>query len=208
MSEGLKHDGDATSLAGHVLCAVPQLADPNFERSVVLMIDHDERGAFGLVLNNTLPTRVAEVASSLGLTWEGAPEQEIHLGGPVEPIRGFVLHDQPTWDPLAEEVIDGVWLTMTLDAVSERGSFGGAGSFRFVLGYAGWGAGQIEAEMASGSWIAVPIGSPAGAGEGLDPPWIFRADPEAMWGEALSALGVDPARFVGHHGLGSPIAKA
>lgn len=208
MSASPDHDAEATSLAGHVLCAVPQLVDPNFVRSVVLMIEHNESGAFGLVLNSTLPTRVAEVASSLGLTWEGAPEQEIHLGGPVEPIRGFVLHDQPAWDPLADEVMEGVWLTMTLDAVLQRGTFGGAGSFRFVLGYAGWGAGQLEAEMASGSWIAVPLRAPAEDGDGLQAPWIFQADPEAMWHEALSSIGVDPARFVGHHGIGSPIAKA
>ncbi|MEZ4450020.1 MAG: YqgE/AlgH family protein [Nannocystaceae bacterium] len=208
MSASFEYDDDATTLACHVLCAVPQLADPNFVRSVVLLIEHNDDGAFGLVVNNTLPTAVADVAESLGLEWEGSSSAVIHLGGPVEPVRGFVLHDQPSWDPLAEEVMEGIWLTMTLDAVRERKTFGARGHFRFILGYAGWSAGQLEAEMASGSWIAVPLHGAGEGGEGLESSWVLRADPEAMWSEALSSIGVDPARFVGHHGIGSPIAKA
>src|ERR1041384_5229815 len=93
---------DASGLSRHLLCAVPQLVDPNFERSVVLIIEHNAKGAFGLVLNNRLTTRVHDMAQAIGLRWGGDPEQTVGLGGPVETTRGFIVHDQPAWAPLAE----------------------------------------------------------------------------------------------------------
>ncbi|MCB9566402.1 MAG: YqgE/AlgH family protein [Myxococcales bacterium] len=199
------HDNPvATSLAHHLLCAVPQLVDPNFVRSVILMIEHGDDGAFGLVVNNPLPTLIAEVTDSLGLHWRGPGDQHVLLGGPVETVRGFVLHDQPAWDPLADEVVDGIHLTATLDGIDRDAAFGGEGRFLFTLGYAGWGAGQLEREMVSGSWVAVPVGrEPGVSGE-----WLLRVDPEVMWQEALAAFGIDPARLVGHRGIGVPVAKA
>ena len=85
------------------------------------MIEHNEDGAFGLVINNCLPTRVADVTESLGLEWYGEEDEKVRLGGPVEPVRGFVLHDQPGWDPLADEVCDEV-------AVIDRGRLIASGS--------------------------------------------------------------------------------
>lgn len=197
--------GVTTSLTRHLLCAVPQLADPNFVRSVVLVVEHNDEGAFGLVLNNTLPTRVSEVTESLGLEWRGPEDQRVRLGGPVEPVRGFVLHDSLDWDPLAEPVCEGLLLTATLDAISPEVGIGGAGRILFTLGYAGWGEGQIEEEMTSGSWVAVPIRED---GPGVSAQWILQTSPESMWQEALAAIGIDPARLVGHRGIGEPVAKA
>jgi len=194
-----------TSLAHHLLCAVPQLVDPNFVRSVILVVEHNNEGAFGLVLNNSLTTRVAEVTESLGFEWRGPEEQCVRLGGPVEPVRGFVLHDSIEWDPLAESVCEGLLLTATLDAISPQSGIGGEGKVLFTLGYAGWDGGQIEAEMTSGSWVAVPIRDD---GQGVSPSWILEADPEDMWHDALAAIGIDPARMVGHRGIGEPVAKA
>src|SRR5262245_56288876 len=114
---------DSSSLGGHLLCAVPQLLDPNFRRSVVLMLEHNEDGALGLVLNNPLPNTVSEVARSLQLRWEGDDEATVRLGGPVEPMRGWILHDQAEWDPSAEEVLPGLWLTTSLDPVTRAGHF-------------------------------------------------------------------------------------
>ena len=196
-----------TGLAGHLLCAVPQLADPNFARAVVLMISHDDQGAFGLSLTGPLPTTIREVAEVIGLRWAGDPAAPLRLGGPVEPTRGFVLHRLPAWDPHAEPVVDGLWLTTSLDGVDPQRPVG-ADTALLLMGYAGWGPGQLEAEMTSGSWIAVPIRPPGGAGEGVDLDWLFTADPAVLWAEALAAAGADPARFVGHRGLGKPIARA
>jgi putative transcriptional regulator len=190
---------DSSSLGGHLLCAVPQLLDPNFRRSVVLMLEHNEDGALGLVLNNPLPNTVAEVARSLQLRWEGAAEATVRLGGPVEPMRGWILHDEPDWDPSAEEVLPGLWLTTSLDPVTRAGNFAVGGEGRhvlFLLGYAGWASGQLEAEVAAGSWLPVPIDARRGpARYGVSPRWVLETEPAQMWAGALAALGVDPGRL-------------
>lgn len=199
-----------SSLAGHLLCAVPQLQDPNFKRSVVLMLEHDERGALGLVINNPLPNAMSEVAESLGLSWEGDPDATIRLGGPVEPMRGWILHNQSDWDEDAQELLPGVLLTTSLEGIGggsdESREIGANGSsVLFLLGYAGWGSAQLEGEIAAGSWVAVPIKArgDAAAGEaapGVDPHWLFDADPDDMWDESLRSIGVDPGRLVGLKG--------
>ncbi len=203
----------ATSLAQHLLCAVPQLRDPNFVRSVVLMVDHSRKGAFGLILNHPLPTSMAEMASAIGLQWVGPEDTQVRLGGPVEPSRGFILHDRPEWDPLADALTPELFLTTSLDAVKagadvDAPRLGTTGSRALAfLGYAGWGAGQLEAEMASGSWMAVPLRAESSAeegvvGQGVTPSWLWSVSPEAMWAEALRSIGIDPAWLVGA-GVGS-----
>ncbi|MCA9655084.1 MAG: YqgE/AlgH family protein [Myxococcales bacterium] len=190
---------DSTSLGGHLLCAVPQLLDPNFRRSVVLLLEHNEEGALGLVLNNPLPNTVADVARGLDLSWEGDEDETVRLGGPVEPMRGWILHDQPDWDPTAEEVLPGVWLTTSLEPVTRAGhrAVGGDHSrVLFLLGYAGWAGSQLEGEIAAGSWLPVPIDTSDGpARYGVSPRWVLEQEPEDMWTSALRALGVDPGRL-------------
>jgi putative transcriptional regulator len=195
-----------TSLGKHLLCAVPQLRDPNFERSVVLMLEHGTEGALGLVLNNPLPNTVAEVAEGLGLQWAGDAEATVRLGGPVEPMRGWILHEDPEWDPAAHAMFPGVHLTTSLDPVQRVGNLiCGADNrrFLFLLGYAGWGGSQLEGEIAAGSWVAVPIDTGVTEGSepvGVPPAWLFETDPEDMWDDALRSIGVDPARLVGLKG--------
>lgn len=193
---------DSTSLGGHLLCAVPQLLDPNFRRAVVLLLEHNEDGALGLVLNNPLPNTVADVARGLKLQWEGDEEQTVRLGGPVEPMRGWIVHDQPDWDPTAEEVLPGVWLTTSLEPVTRAGNHavgGHGGRVLFLLGYAGWGSTQLEDEIAAGSWLPVPIADAPGnpASYGVAPRWVLDVEPEDMWAAALGSLGVDPGRLSG-----------
>lgn len=196
--------GRTTSLARHLLCAVPQLQDPNFKRSVVLMLEHTSEEALGLVLNNPLPNTIAEVAEGLGFEWMGDPEACVRLGGPVEPMRGWILHDVEAWDDHALEILSGVRLTTSLDPVEKDAQVGGGGeSFLFLLGYAGWGASQLEGEIAAGSWVAVPVTEPDDDDEfalGVSPRWIFDCEPEDMWSSALQAIGVDPGRLVGLKG--------
>ena len=202
MSNGTR--SEATSLARHLLCAVPQLLDPNFHRSVVLMLDHGEDGALGLVLNNPMDTTLREVAESLALAWRGDPGATVRLGGPVEQVRGWFLHDQPDWDSGARSLTSGLWVTTSLESVdrSSGGDFGGADAqFLFLLGYAGWAGGQLEAEIAAGSWVLVPIvdGEDESA-SGVPVDFLFNSDPQHMWSEALTAIGVDPQRLVGMQG--------
>jgi putative transcriptional regulator len=194
-----------TSLGKHLLCAVPQLRDPNFERSVVLMLEHGEDGSLGLVVNNPLPNKVAEVAEGLGLQWVGDPKTTVRLGGPVEPMRGWILHEDAAWDPSAHTLFPGLNLTTSLDPVQRAGHLvcGEHGArFVFLLGYAAWGASQLEDEIAVGSWVAVPVDDAAMGDEliGVSPSWVFETEPEAMWDDALRSIGVDPARLVGLKG--------
>jgi len=190
---------DSTCLGGHLLCAAPQLLDPNFRRSVILMLEHGEEGALGLVLNNPLPNRVAEVAAGLDLRWCGDEEETVRLGGPVEPMRGWIVHDQPQWDPTADEVLPGVWLTTSLEPVTQAGhhDVGGPESrVLFLLGYAGWAGAQLEGEIAAGSWLPVPIDTNEQPTRvGVLPRWLLETEPEEMWSSALHSLGVDPGRL-------------
>jgi putative transcriptional regulator len=200
------------SLACHLLCAVPQLDDPNFKRSVVLLVEHGEDGALGLVLNQELPNLVAEVSSPLGLQWRGAPSAHLRQAGPVEPVRGWILHDQATWDEQAHQIAPGLWLTASLDHITDGADqpvpIGDAGDALFFVGYAGWGPHQLEAEIAAGSWVIVPLRGlrepvPAhdvACGVGVDVRWVFATEPADMWSQALRSIGVDPARLVGLKG--------
>jgi putative transcriptional regulator len=148
---------------------------------------------------------MGEVAASLGLSWQGPDDATVRLGGPVAPVRGWILHDTPDWDPTAREVLPGVWLTTSLEPATRAGrrEIGCDGaSFLLLLGYAGWGGSQLESEIAAGSWVAVPIvaGGEDEDSRGVDPRWLFDTDPADMWDSALHAIGVDPARLVGLKG--------
>ena len=182
---------------------MPQLIDPNFHRSVVLMLEHGSEGALGLVLNNPMPTTLREVAESLDLEWIGDPEERVRLGGPVEPIRGWILHDQTGWDSEAEAIVEGLWLTTSLDPIlrDENTRFGADDArFLFLLGYAGWAGGQLEAEIAAGSWVMVPVIGSDDRRMGVDADFVFQTDPSEMWNRALGAIGVSPERLVGMQG--------
>ncbi len=180
----------------YLLCAVPQLLDANFRRSVVLMLQHAEDGALGLVLNHPMDTPVSDILSSLELHWHGNPGARARLGGPVEPARGWLLHDCKTLDPYADEITPGLLLTTSLAGLHEQDDvrLGSEGKVVMLLGYAGWGAGQLEQEMAMGSWVPVPLGLGARHVSGA---FLLQTDPDELWNGVLRAIGVDPAMLVG-----------
>lgn len=193
------------SLANCLLCAVPQLMDANFHRSVVLVLAHGAEGALGLVVNRALPVSIREVAHELDLSWTGHEEESVRHGGPVSPERGWILHDQSTWDPCAEEIVrDELWLTTSLDHVRKAGAreFGDQMRMVFALGYAGWEAGQLETELAAGSWVVVPLADDDCAERGVDVDWLFDTPAELMWHQALAAIGINPLHLVGMHASG------
>ena len=143
------------SLRGQLLIASPDLPDPNFCKSVVLLIDHDSEGAFGLILNRTTKRCLSEFwASDEPGTQE---ELAIAVGGPV-PGPILVLHGEQSDDQFEERsdmIIDGVYLTKIDDEYHEvlrRISH----PIRVFVGYAGWGAGQLEMEIDTGSWLTQP----------------------------------------------------
>jgi putative transcriptional regulator len=169
-----------TNLAPGLLLAMPQLADPNFTRSVVLMIEHGDRGSFGLIVNQPSPIKAMELLDSLSLAWRGDPDAVVWSGGPVQRTTGWVLHEpMPGDDSGTSEVGPGLALSTSTDRLRAIAA-SPPGRIRLLLGYSGWAPGQLAAEMARGSWIHAEA----------DPALIFDAPPDEMWARALKSVGI------------------
>jgi putative transcriptional regulator len=163
-----------TSLRGHLLVAGPGLWDPNFRRTVVLIGHHDPDGAVGVVLNQPLAATVAEAAPPLSpLVPSGEP---VFRGGPVQPESAVVLADFENPDRAGVLALDTIGF---LPEESDPDSLGGLRRARVFAGYAGWSAGQLEAEMEEDAWHAAPA----------LPGDVFTNDPERLWGAAVRRLG-------------------
>ncbi len=154
--------GDAleiqTSYAGRLLVAKPDMGDPRFAESVILMIKHSPDGAFGLVINKpVLEVGLAELAEGFGIADVATSgTAKAHFGGPVEPNLGFVIHSNDYASAGTIAVTDTI--AVSSDARAFRDILGGEGPqrFVFVMGYAGWSAGQLEAEIARDDWEIAP----------------------------------------------------
>lgn len=161
------------------LIAVPQLEDGFFIRSVVLLIHHDETGAMGLVVNRPLDLELSEVAQQHGIEDSKASGQ-VFFGGPIEGFRGFVVH----CGELCEDdtkIADGVLLTGSVEVLRTL-LIDGQTDFRLYLGYAGWGPGQLDQELAAGDWVT---------GE-FQPSYLFDLKADDVWETALADLGIMP----------------
>jgi putative transcriptional regulator len=162
----------AESLRGSLLIAAPQLLDPNFRRTVVLVADHGDEGAMGVILNRPSGMTVADAAPDLEPLVGG--EAPIFAGGPVQPTSGVVLAEVAEAD---EPVFGDVVLVPGLGELADV--IDGAGSVRVFAGYAGWGPGQLDEELGRDDWIT----EPAHASD------VFSEDPEALWGSVLERKG-------------------
>ena len=141
------------SLKGHFLIASPSLSDSNFHQSVVLILQHDSNGALGVVINRTLEVTVKQACEQV-LEVECDIEGNLHQGGPCEALL-MVLHSNDAVDPDDESVLPGLHFTTDKDTIEELVLYPSA-ELKFVVGYSGWGAGQLEDELKSGSWLVVP----------------------------------------------------
>lgn len=175
--------GPLQASAGALLVAEPELDDPNFDRTVVVLLHHDAEGAFGLVVNRPLgrvPT--ADLLRRLDLDAEGVSgETELFYGGPVQPELGTVLHGPDYRGGDTRTVVVGLAASndpAILRAIAEGR---GPGRARVVLGYAGWGPGQLEGELQQRAWFLLPA----------DPELVLAADPAKVWERALARRGVD-----------------
>jgi putative transcriptional regulator len=139
------------SLQGHLLVASPKLNDPNFFRSVILLVQHNDDGSLGLVLNRPLDVTVQTAWRKLSQS-PCEIEGQIHQGGPCEGVL-MALHTDIEASDI--EVMDGVQFTTTRDGIEHVVTHPG-GTVRLFVGYAGWSAGQLEQELTSGSWITMP----------------------------------------------------
>ncbi len=174
---------DTPYLAGHLLVAMPGMPDPRFAKSVIYVCAHNDEGAMGLVINQVMEdVSFPDLLDQLGIV-PGAQVKpiSIHFGGPVEQGRGFVLHS-PDYVHESTVSVDGkISLTATVDILKAIAQGNGPHSSLLALGYAGWGAGQLDAEILQNGWLSVSA----------DPDIVFKTNFGDKWKQALDKLGVD-----------------
>ena len=187
-------------LDGQLLIAMPVMSDPRFARSVIYLCAHSEDGAMGLIINQRAShISFPDLLERLGIATEDADDgtaedtgsMSIHVGGPVETGRGFVLHSS---DYFAEDstltIEDGVCLTATLDILKAIAAGNGPDRAILALGYAGWSPGQLEIEIQANGWLNCPA----------DPDLIFDKNLETKYARALAKIGIDPSHLVSDAG--------
>lgn len=162
------------SLKGHLLIAGPSLVDPNFRRAVVLVGEHSEEGALGLILNRPLEATVAEAVPELSALAAG--NDQVHFGGPVQPSAIVVLADFVKPDRAGSLVLDSVGF---LPSEVDPEELGELRRTRVFAGYAGWGPGQLDGELEEGSWIVEPA----------LPEDVFTVEPDELWSAVLLRKG-------------------
>ena len=179
-----------TSLTGQLLIAMPQMEDRRFSRSVVFMCAHNAEGAMGLIVNKTVEQpSMGELLKQLSIEGDGFSRALVHFGGPVEAARGFVLHSTD-YTEQATLVVGDVGLTATMDILRAIGRGEGPRQRFFALGYAGWGPGQLDAEIQANGWLTVPS----------DNALLFDETIDDKWRRAIGKLGVDPFALSGDAG--------
>lgn len=191
---------DEGYLDGQLLIAMPAMGDERFSRSVIYLCAHSSEGAMGIIINQRAPNiSFTELLEQLNIV---PPEDRIslpsalgamavHLGGPVETGRGFVLHSADYFK--AESTLpidDSVCLTATVDILRDIAKGSGPNKALLALGYAGWAPGQLEDEIQSNGWINCPA----------DPELIFDPEVDRKYTKALGSLGIDPIRLVNDSG--------
>jgi putative transcriptional regulator len=187
-------------LDGQLLIAMPVMSDPRFARSVIYICAHSEDGAMGLIINQrashiSFPDLLERLGIEPANGEDGITEEvgrlSIHVGGPVETGRGFVLHSS---DYFAEDSTlpneDDVCLTATIDILKAIAAGNGPNRAILALGYAGWSPGQLESEIQANGWLNCPA----------DADLIFDSNLEAKYVRALGKLGIDPSHLVSDAG--------
>ncbi|MEL6465625.1 MAG: YqgE/AlgH family protein [Pseudomonadota bacterium] len=187
-------DTAALDLTGQLLIAMPGMGDPRFDRSVVFLCAHSQDGAMGLIVNKPAADMVlGELLDQLDISCTSpARDTVVHFGGPVETQRGFVLHSADYKSRLQTLKIGAFGMTTTQDVLEDIAAGNGPNDALIMLGYAGWGAGQLEGEIARNGWLTAPA----------SPKLVFGDDDLTTWMDALDVLGVDPV------GLSSTAGRA
>jgi putative transcriptional regulator len=172
-----------------LLLSMPQLLDPNFSRTVVLLCDYNSDGAFGLIVNRPSDMPASEMVN---LQPPVVPGNALRLwfGGPVEPQRGWILlGDEP--DAEFKRISDGLYLSMSPEILRHVLEASPAPRARILAGYAGWGPGQLDEELSHSSWLMADV----------DPDLLFETPAEQMWETAIRRLGADTGSLTTSHGV-------
>lgn len=183
-------------MAGKLLLAMPAMGDQRFHKAVILMCAHDEKGAMGLVINHVLPgIELHDLFQQLNIdmneeTMKKASQHPVMGGGPVETARGFILHSNDFEQDDTIKIDDTINVTGTIDALHAVATDNGPEKMLFILGYAGWSAGQLDQEIQQNAWLITEA----------DPELIFDIPVNDKWDQAVQTLGFDPAMLSGDAG--------
>jgi putative transcriptional regulator len=190
-----RKDMQSSYLDGQLLVAMPLMTDKRFSRSVIYMCAHSDKGAMGLIINQKAPhISFRELLGQLNISTRD-PDRiardlidiSVHVGGPVETGRGFVLHSSDYYAADSTLAIDDtVSLTATVDILKAIAAGRGPGRAILALGYAGWRAGQLENEITANGWLHCPA----------DPELLFDCALDQKYERALSKIGIDPSHLV------------
>ena len=183
---------DERYLTGQLIVAMPNMLDPRFARTVIYLCAHTEDAAMGLVVNRLIGSiTFSDLLEQLEIDAGGdGRDIPVHFGGPVESGRGFVLHSPDYRQEGTLQVSEGVSLTATIDILRDMADGRGPDRSLLALGYAGWGRGQLDAEMQSNSWLHVA------PDDGL----VFDDDLDGKWERAITKLGFDFSMLSGDAG--------
>lgn len=172
-----------TNLTDHFIIAMPGLLDENFTQSVTYICEHDENGTFGIIINRESDISLEDVMAQMQIphTTSATTKKKVYTGGPVQENRGFILHHPVgNWDS-SLVVNDSIALTTSKDILQAIANNSGPDNNIIALGYAGWGPGQLEGELAANAWLSCPA----------DEQIIFNTPVENRWQAAADLLGVD-----------------
>lgn len=182
-------NAQTSSLAGQLLIAMPNLADPNFWQSVVLLGVHsDTEGAFGLIVNRPIDIDMHDILNELGQEPVDHELPAVLAGGPVQPSQGFVLFQrgplQPSDDDIA--ISDSLAVSGNTETLAKLSLSESHKRYVLLLGYSGWFPGQLEREIEENSWVVAP----------LDSTIIFDVPAHERWAAALKSIGIEPGALV------------
>jgi putative transcriptional regulator len=169
-------------LAPVLLVSMPQMLDPNFARTVVLLAEYGKHGAFGLVVNRQMSEPAHEVIRPEP-PMQIQKDVHLYVGGPVEPSRAWVLTAHRELDQDALEIVSGVYLSAAPDLIRHTLRSSPDPPVRLVIGYAGWAPGQLDDELAASSWLMAPV----------EADLVFETPLAVMWETAIRRLGADPS---------------
>ena len=180
----------SSSLAPTLLLSMPQMADPNFTRTVILLCRHNDEGAFGLVVNRPL-VATGKIVVNLDPPVETERELEIWIGGPVEPQTSWMLVGEDREPTARGYICQGLYLSTSPERLSRLLEPNPPPRTRLIVGYAGWGPGQLEAELEESAWLLSEVSADL----------IFLTPHERMWETAIRRLGADPAALQTSRGV-------
>lgn len=177
---------------GQLLIAMPHMGDPRFARSIIYICAHTSDGAMGLVINRQIDSiTFSDLLKQLNIETADIDNRiQVMFGGPVEVGRGFVLHTSDYVEKSTLKVDNAVGLTATLDVLKDIAAGSGPRRNLLALGYAGWGPGQLDAEIEANGWLNVAA----------DEDLVFDKNLDTKWKRAMAKLGVDLTKLSGQSG--------